>query len=343
MQSNQALSAERQSPVQTPGYVPVVDISTALTGDGQARRQIGQTIDDVFQTSGFMVITGHGVPRELIDEMYAVTRAFFTLPDDSKARWENPPGEATRRGLSRNQHVAASREIETPPDLCEFFTMNRYGEPGLARREVLGEAFDVLSKPNIWPDQPPGFRDIWLRYFQAMEDLSAELMRLFTLGLDLEETFFDQFIDDHYTYMIANYYPPQEEEPAPGQLRRGPHSDWGTLTVLYQDSSPGGLQVLDKRGEWIDVPPVDDSFVINIGDLMAVWTNDRWVSTVHRVINPPREVADSDRISIPFFHQPNYDALVECLPSCTDAQNPPKHPAVTSGGWVEEMLRRASS
>jgi isopenicillin N synthase-like dioxygenase len=341
--SSDAAGRAGSEPLVIPGYVPVIDLSSARGGTPEDRQTIADLIDEALRTSGFVVVTGHGVPRERVEAMYTVTREFFLLPEEVKTRWESPPGEATRRGLSRNQYVAASRGEPTPPDLCEFFTMNRYGEPGLARRDVLGDQYEALSRPNIWPDEPPGLKETWLSYFAEMEALSADLMRLFALALDLDESYFDRFIDDHYTYMIANYYPAQEAPPEPRQLRRGAHSDWGTLTVLYQDASPGGLQVLDKQGKWIDVPPVDDSFVINIGDLMAVWTNDRWVSTVHRVVNPPREAAGSDRVSLPFFHQPNFDAWIECLPSCTDEGNPPRHAPVTSGGWVEEMIRRSSA
>ena len=118
----------------------------------------------------------------------------------------------------------------------------------------------------------------------------------------------------------------------PGQLRAGAHSDYGSLTILKAEANPGGLQVYNKAGEWVDVPIVPDCFVVNIGDLMARWTNDRWVSTLHRVINPPREHAlGSRRQSLVFFHNPNYDADISCLPTCIAAGEPPRYPATTSG------------
>jgi isopenicillin N synthase-like dioxygenase len=321
--------------------VPTVDLA-GCRDDAGRRVAIGRAIDEAFRTGGFMMITGHGVPPELIEDMYATTADFFLQPDEEKLRYLSPVGQSTRRGFSRNNYSAASRGEQTPPDICEFFTMNRLGEPGRARRDVLGDQYDELSAPNIWPSYPEGFREVWLRYFSAMEDLGELLMRMFALGLDLDEHYFDRFIDDHYTYMISNFYPPQHEHPAPGQLRRGAHTDWGTLTILYQDDTPAGLEVRNRAGGWVAVPPVPGSFVVNIGDLMAVWTNDRWVSTLHRVVNPPPESADAYRISIPFFQQPNFEAVIECLPSCTSADNPPRHQPVTSGEWVELMIRRAS-
>ncbi len=327
---------------QAAGGVPVVDLS-GCADDLAARQRLGRAIDTAFQQSGFMVIVGHGVSPDLVSRMYATTAEFFLQPDEEKLKYRSPVGAATRRGFSRNNYSAASRGEETPPDLCEFFTMNRLGEPGIAHREVLGAQFDQVAAPNVWPTTPAGFSAVWLEYFAAMERLSQLLMRLFALGLDLNENYFDRFIDDHFTYMIANFYPPQLEAPAPGQFRRGAHSDWGTLTILYQDDNPTGLEVLNRAGSWTPVAPIPGSFVINIGDLMGVWTNDRWVSTLHRVVNPPRQRASDYRISIPFFHQPNFNALIECLPSCTSADNPPRHPSVTSGEWVELMIRRASA
>jgi len=137
---------------------------------------------------------------------------------------------------------------------------------------------------------------------------------------------------------MVNYYPAQAEPPLPGQLRRGAHSDWGSLTVLFQDDSPGGLEILSQSGGWEPVPAVPGTFVVNIGDLLAMWTNDRWRSTVHRVVNPKRADADRARISIPYFHQPNFDAVIECIPSCLAPGEVPRHAPTTSGAWLHSML-----
>ena len=150
--------------------------------------------------------------------------------------------------------------------------------------------------------------------------------------------FFADKIDRHITNFTASYYPPQPTAPAPGQLRCGPHADYGSLTIVSSDTATGGLQVLGRDGAWSDVPCVPGTFVINLGDLMAEWTNDRWRSTLHRVVNPPRARAESSRLSLLFFHQPNYDALIECLPSCTDAANPPRYAPITSGAHVARKI-----
>jgi len=182
--------------------------------------------------------------------------------------------------------------------------------------------------PNRWPTLA-GFRDAWLAYIEALDALAWDLMRLFALALDLPEDWFDSKVDRAHYNLVANYYPPQPVAPPPGQLRQGPHTDWGSLTLLYQDDAAGGLQVMDKTGNWVDVPSIAGSFVLNLGDLMAVWTNDRWVSTMHRVVNPPPDPTRHERISVPFFHWPNWDASIECIPTCASPDNPPRHHATT--------------
>ena len=198
------------------------------------------------------------------------------------------------------------------------------------------DGFDVWSRPNRWPTNPglEDFKPTWLEFYAELERLSGELLRFFALGLGLEEHYFDPYVDQHLTNLCANYYPPITTPPAEGQYRKFPHTDSGTMTVLYQDEV-GGLQVVDRRtGEWVDVPFVKGSFCVNIGDLMAIWTNDRWVSTQHRILTPPQEQWHKDRISLPFFHQPNWSAVIECLPSCTDADTPPAHEPVLSGEYL---------
>jgi isopenicillin N synthase-like dioxygenase len=142
----------------------------------------------------------------------------------------------------------------------------------------------------------------------------------------------------------ALHYPNQPDAPLEGQLRAGAHSDYGSLTIVRQEDRPGGLQVLDHSGEWVDVPVVDGGLVVNIGDLMAEWTNDRWVSTMHRVVNPPRDAAgDSDRVSLVFFHQPNYDAVIECLPSVLGPGEEPKYAVTTSGQHLYDKFVKQTS
>jgi isopenicillin N synthase-like dioxygenase len=176
-----------------------------------------------------------------------------------------------------------------------------------------------------------------------MEALAQALMRLFALALRLEETWFDDKIHKHMTNLTVSHYPEQREAPPPGQLRAGAHTDYGSLTILCTEDKPGGLEVQTAAREWKKVPIIPGTFIINIGDLMARWTNDHWVSTMHRVVNPPRDQAlGSDRVSLTFFHQPNYDAVVECLPGFRDAGQA-KYPPITSGEHLMTKIAKMQS
>jgi len=324
------------------GYVPVIDVEAARRGDPAARQAVADTIDATCRESGFLVITGHGVDPELVERMERVSLEFFHLPDEVKLRYEVPPADPTIRGYYQTaSYVAASADVETAPDLCQLYTVCRLGDPGVATEASLGEDFEVWSRPNPWPSEVPEFEPTWREYYVELESLAGELMQLFALALGLDETFFDDKIDDHITNLVANHYPPVTDEPLPGQYRKGPHSDWGTLTILHQDDT-GGLEVIDRRTDtWVDVPVVPGSFIVNIGDLMQVWTNGRWRSTEHRVRVPPVERRSIPRVSLPFFHQPNWTAVVECLDSCLEEGETPTYEPVTSGAYLLQKIRTA--
>ena len=177
---------------------------------------------------------------------------------------------------------------------------------------------------------PAGLAEAATIYYHAMSELVVFLMRLAAIALDVRETFFDDKVDRSIGTMRLNYYPGHTVPPSLGQLRASAHTDYGGFTILSGEDVPGGLQVRTRDGRWIDVPTSPTTFVVNIGDLLMRWTNDRWLSNLHRVVNPPLgDGPSSPRLSIAFFNHPNYDALIECLPS----QGPPRHPPVLSGEY----------
>ena len=319
--------------------VPLVDLSGAFA-PGPRRDEIVDEIRRACEDTGFLVITGHGVPEDVIRDLDTVARQFFALPLDEKMVLARGP--ASRRGYQppKASALARTRGQETPPDLAELYMINRFDDREAARRAGLREGREDFFAPNIWPDAElvPGFKEAFEAYYAVMEGLANTLIRLMARALGLEESWFDDKVIDHITALAVLHYPALEEPPLPGQYRRGPHSDFGSLTILYHDGEPG-LQIMSPDGEWEDVPIVPGSFVVNLGDLMAAWTNDRWVSTLHRVV-----VADGawrDRISIPFFHLPAYDAPVECIPTCTSPDDPPHHEPTTTGEWLQAMLAKA--
>ncbi|NLA34741.1 MAG: isopenicillin N synthase family oxygenase [Actinobacteria bacterium] len=320
-----------------PIKLAVIDL-TGVDTDPARLHEEGRRLDAINGELGFFCVSGTGISQDLIDRMYAITAEFFHLPDEVKQKsyrrddigmrgWE-PAGE---RGL------AWSIGEKTPPDMREVFGSSREVDPNDPYyREVEGSNYFFAG--TNWPEQPEGFRQTWLEYYAEMERISGLIYRVMESALGLKQGWFTQFNDRHASPMISNYYPPTKSA-LPGQLRAGAHTDYGAFTILYQDDAPGGLQVLDQESnEWIDVLPTPGAFNINIGDLLARWTNDRWVSTLHRVTLPPFDEAAglSERISVPFFQQPNADAVIECIPGC-EGRGGAKYEPITSGAnWYNK-------
>ena len=311
--------------------VPVIDIAPFLAGSADGRRRVAPQVGAACEEIGFLIVTGHGVAREMVDAMYDVSKRFFALPLDEKMKAR---GRDRSRGYGPIGEEALSYGLgkAAPADVKEGLYEGPMDVPDTAYfRGPEGAPHFV---PNVWPGKPPELRAVWRAYYRQMERLAADIMRVFAVALDLPERFFADKIDKHVSRVRAINYPDQREAPLPGQLRAGEHTDYGTMTILRIEDAPGGLQVKTRLGDWLDVRPVPDAFVVNIGDLMMHWTNDKWVSTLHRVLNPPRDAKlGTQRISLAFFHQPNYDALIECLPSCHGPGNPAKYPPVTSGEY----------
>ena len=310
--------------------VPVIDVS-------RSERTVARELDDVCTDVGFFQITGHGFDDGLLEQTWSIVRAFFDLPlperlDAARPRPDYPFGYVPIAGETLSNSLGDGGL----PDLKEIFNM------GPVRRDprTLADADEeLLLSPNLWPGSLPELQPILEDYFLAMESLSARLLHLSAIGLGLESDFFTKRIDCGTSALRALNYPSQERESLPGQLRAGAHTDYGTLTILRQDAAPGGLEVLDHSRSWMPVPSVDGAFVINVGDMLAQWTNDRWRSTLHRVVNP--EVgAPARRQSIAFFHNANFDCEVACLPTCTSPTNPPRYAPVKAGPHLVSKFRR---
>lgn len=316
--------------------IPVIDLEGS-DRDPAAARRAASAIGAACRDIGFFTVIGHGVPGDVDAACWDTARAFFDLPAVDKNAVAFPyPGYPYGYSPLAGETLAQSLGQESPPDLKESLAIGPLDRPGhdITDRD---EAFAYAA--NQWPRRPAALRPAWEGYYCAMEGLAARLMRLFALALDLPERYFDATIGRHISAMRAINYPDQDRPPDPGQLRAGAHCDYGSLTILRQEAAPGGLQARDRSGEWIDVPAVPGSYVINIGDLMARWTNDRWVSTLHRVVNPPPDARGSSRRqSIAFFHQPNWDAPIVCLPSCAGDRGP-KYEPVTSGAYLMAKFR----
>jgi len=298
--------------------IPVVDLSAR-----QAR--VTETIRDACERIGFFCITGHGAADHAIEGMYRASRDFFDLAESQKRR-VGSAGDVLG-GLMyfpmESERLAASRGEETPADIKETLDHG----PGFYG--------------DVWPDDPVNLRGAWIDYYRVMSDLASRLRRIFALAIGLPETYFEPFFGRHHSSLRVLNYPDQNHPPIQGQLRAGAHSDYGFLTILRSEASSGGLQAQRRDGRWIDVPVVPGGFVVNIGDALMRWTNDHWTSTVHRVVNPPAdERTGTRRQSIAFFHNPNIDAVIDCL-DLFSGQGKPKYPAVTYGEYADTKYRLA--
>lgn len=314
-----------------PSSVPIIDIGRwgeSASGDDD----IAEQVDAACRSIGFLSITGHRVAPARIEAILNAADEFFRLPEEVKRRYKSPSPHVNR-GFSakETEALALSLGVETPPDLFEAFNVGPESwtapDPGPeAQRRAMFAA-------NIWPADPPYFRDAVVAYFRAAAAQAAQLLEIFAVALGLDRDFFAERTSHSTDTMRINFFQrsPGHDEPREGQQRMGAHTDYGIVTVLYADSVPG-LEIVGADGEWIPVTPQPGTLLVNLGDLMAQWTNDLWKSSLHRVVPPPRLVTGPAlRRSIAFFRDGNYDAVVECLPSCTDADHPPKYPPVLAG------------
>jgi len=312
--------------------VPLIDIEPFLKGSASDKAAVANKLDQACREIGFLVIFGHCVSPQLIADMNEISQEYFALPYWEKMAHKMPPDRYRGYTGAGSETLALSLDEETPPDLKESFSCGPFGVAHDAYH--FGAEGERFFAPNIWPERPTRMRQIWEAYYSEMEGLAANLMRIFALALDLPEEWFQDKIDKQIANFSVIHYPGQKEAPLTNQLRGGAHTDYGSLTIVQTDTNVGGLEVLRRDGGWSGVPWMPGTFAVNIGDLMAEWTNDVWVSTLHRVANPPPEKAHESKTSLILFHQPNYDAVVECIPSCCSAERPAKYSRTTSGEHV---------
>jgi isopenicillin N synthase-like dioxygenase len=315
--------------------VPIIDIS-GFHEHEQRRRLIAQGVADACTDIGFLVISGHGVRADLIRRMHATNRAFFEMPLDHKMTVARPRADQIR-GYSgvESEGLGLLEGTPVPPDLKELFDIGPLDVP-VDDPYYTAEAAGQHFARNCFPSQPAGFEATYREYYAAMETLTLELFRIFATALKLPPDHFVSKVDRHISILRTNYYPRQEIEPRPNQIRGGAHRDYTAFTIVWQEDVPeGGLEIQTRGGQWIAVPPVPGTFVVNLGDSMMRWTNDTWVSTMHRVVNPSRAVArEHARMSIAYFVQPNYDAVIECIESCQGPDRPAKYGPIRNGEYL---------
>ena len=303
-------------------WVPVVDLAAA---------DAPEAVAEAAARCGFLTIVGHGVAPHVSEGAWNQARAFFDLPAEQKMTVAMPrPGYPYGYSPLLGETLAASLGNGGPPDLKESFAIGPVDPP---QHAMLDPDESFAWSENLWPSALPEFRTAWEIYFREMSALAARLLSTMAVALGLSPSHFESSIDRHTSAMRALNYPTPATV-ADGQLGAGAHTDYGTLTILLADPVQQGLQVRDDAGEWRPVTAEPGSFVVNLGDAMARWTNDRWRSTLHRVVVPTGR-----RQSIAFFHNANWDAMIECLPTCRSADEPAKHPPIAAGPHLMSKFR----
>jgi isopenicillin N synthase-like dioxygenase len=309
--------------------LPVIDISGLSSRSLADRKEVAAQLRAACVDKGFFYIRSHGVPETLVEYAFKEAAAFFALPANEKAQVDKSKSRANR-GYEPLQ--GQTLEAGAPPDLKEGFYIGPEHKPDDPR--VVSGMFNHGA--NQWPVQQPNFRPVMLAYLDVMLDLSARMMRGMALSLDLPEDYFADFCMGAMANVRLLHYPPQPASARPGQKGAGAHTDFGGLTLLRQDDV-GGLQVWDQGSDgWIHADPLPGTFIVNLGDMIARWTNDRYRSTVHRVVN----ASGRERNSVPFFFSGNFAHRVECIPTCLAPGETPKYPATTVEAHMREMYRK---
>ena len=289
--------------------IPQVDLSLWRNGSAADRAALAATVDRALIESGFLMITGHGIPADLRAEIRAAARLFFGQPTTTKEPYATAVGGRgwIPPGKEANGYLL---DVELPPDLKETFVSGHEHTSGDA--EVDAEWFT----PNVWPTEVPAMQRLCEVYARAMRALAADLLELLSTAAGLPANWFvERCSASPHSFNINRYPALNRTGPVlDGQYRIAPHTDFGTITILDREAGYGGLQVCTRDGEWIDAPVIPDAYTINIGDLMARWTGDRWTSTMHRVLPPSAEAPDEELISLIFFYEANLDQVIESFP-----------------------------
>jgi isopenicillin N synthase-like dioxygenase len=285
--------------------IPTIDIAAWRAGDAATRRRIASEVDDALREIGFLLVTGHGVTGGRRAAVRAAARAFFALPEEAKRRYAVSVGGRgwLAVGAEANGYAEGT---ETPPDLKESLTFGAEHRTGDAAVD------DHWFPSNAWPAEVPALRAAVDEYLTLMRDLSDELLRLLADALGTPLDTFTRHTATATCGFNINWYPSRETvgEPSPGQFRIGPHTDFGTVTVLDRQDGKGGLQVWSEADGWRDAPYVPGAFTVNIGDLMARWTGDRWRSGRHQVLPPPADAPAEELMSLVYFYECDHGTSV---------------------------------
>lgn len=307
--------------------VPTVDLSQYVHGNADEKAAFVGALAKAFHEVGFVAVKNHGVPKQLVDDFYAASKAFFALPVDVKKQYE-VAGMAGQRGYTSfgKEHAKQSKVA----DLKEFYQLGQ-------EIDTTDASLKAKYPDNVPVTEVPDFVQLGRDLYRAFEQAGNHLLEAIATHLNLGKDYFRDQIKDGNSILRSIHYPPITQEPA-SAIRAEQHEDINLITLLV-GASAGGLELLNSENQWVAVSPEADEFVINVGDMLQRLTNNYLKSTTHRVVNPPREEWHLPRLSIPFFLHPKSEMDLTCLESCVTADNPLHYPPITAGEYLDERLR----
>ena len=323
----------------------MIDFNHFLNGTPSEKHAAAVAITEAFKNSGFVYLREHGIPPSVVSRVFGSSARFFARPQAEKDSlgWTTPQSNRGYVGrgkekLSLPDQASQVQELRTIPDLKESMEIGRDGIEGM---------------PNRWPDaidaEGQDFKQVMQAFFHTCKDLHTQVMRAIAVGMGLSEHFFDDFVDAGDNNLRLLHYPETHKEifrSNPNQVRAALHQDYGSLTLLFQDSR-GGLQVMSPKGTFVDAIPIPDAIVVNAGDLLSRWSNDTIKSTRHRVVEPPKKPGEDDgsdmypaRYSIAYFCNPNFDKIIEAIPGTYDDEDATskRYSGVSAGDYLVQRL-----
>lgn len=308
--------------------IPSLDLKDFQSNDNEKRAQFIQKLGDAFNNIGFVAVKNHGLSDELTQKLYQVFQKFFALPEEIKRKYDIPGLHGQRGYTGKGKEHAKGRNTG---DLKEFYHVGQIVEDD-----------DPVKKEypdNIWPEELSEMEAVASEAFKTLESTGRQMLRAIALYLGLEEGYFEAKVHNGNSILRAiHYYPIENPDAIPEDaVRAAEHGDINLITLLM-GASAEGLQVLRRDGQWIPITALPEQIVVNVGDMLARLTNDKLKSTVHRVVNPPKEKMATSRYSIPFFMHPRSEMNLTCLESCISEENPKQYTDMTAGEFLEERL-----
>jgi isopenicillin N synthase-like dioxygenase len=306
--------------------IPSVDLRDFLSDDPARKQKFVNEIGRAYEDIGFVALKGHFLNDQLVEDLYSEVRNFFTLPLETKAKYEIPGIGGQRGYISFGKEHAKGRSAG---DLKEFWHFGQY---------VNADSKYANEYPeNVTVSELPNFNSTGKEAYKQLEKTGIYVLRALAIHIGLDEFYFDKFIEEGNSILRPIHYPPITDEPKDGAVRAAAHGDINLITLLM-GAQGKGLQVQNHSGEWLDAIAQPDELMINVGDMLSRHTNNKLKSTIHQVVNPPRELWGTSRYSIPFFMHPVSDMDLNCLPECIDENNPKQFEDITAGDYLNERL-----